>query len=169
MERIIIISSSIIPFQAIVVRKASEMPEGVELSDGGDASDDGLAADDPHRALGDISLDDIEYTAPYKSKSDENSRYESNSFATSANGGLDGVPDSLFGKAEKVKKPKKAKKVEEVVESGKKSKKSKKEKKEKKEKKRDKEKEPSSDLHKGEIPGTDDVDFWLSNDVTAAK
>lgn len=159
------------------MRKASEMPEGVELSDGGDASDDVLAADDPHRALGDISLDDIEYTAPYKSKSDGSSRYE-NSFATSANGGVDGVPDDLFGGSgkAKAKKVKKAKKVEEVVakddEGGKKSKKSKKEKKEKKEKKKGrdgKDKDKSSDLHKGEIPGTDDVDFWLSNDVTAAK
>ena len=152
------------------------MPEGVELSDGGDASDDGLAADDPHRALGDITLDDIEYTAPYKSKSDGgSSRYDNNSYATTANGGLDGVPDSLFGggsgKAAKPKKAKKAKEVEEVVakdgDSGKKRKKSKKEKKEKKDKK--KEKNKSSDLHEGEIPGTDDVDFWLSNDVTAAK
>ena len=158
------------------MRKASEMPEGVELSDGGEASDGGLAADDPHRALGDITLDDIEYTAPYKSKSDGgSSRYENNSYATTANGGLDGVPDSLFGggsgKAAKPTKAKKANKVEEVVakdgDSGKKRKKSKKEKKEKKDKK--KEKNKSSDLHEGEIPGTDDVDFWLSNDVTAAK
>ena len=160
------------------MRKASEMPEGVELSDGGEASDGGLAADDPHRALGDITLDDIEYTAPYKSKADENSRYESNSYAASANGGLDGVPDSLFGggKPAKIKKAKKAtKEVVEVVsndgESGKKSKKSKKDKKEKKEKKEKKreKKDKSSDVQRGEIPGTDDVDFWLSNDVTAAK
>ena len=161
-----------ITFQAVVVRKASEMPEGVELSDGGDASDDGLAADDPHRALGDITLDDIEYTAPYKSKSDGgSSRYENNSYATTANGGLDGVPDSLFGGGSgRAAKPKKAKKAKEVVakdgDSGKKRKKSKKEKKEKEKKK---EKDKSSDLHEGEIPGTDDVDFWLSNDVTAAK
>ena len=56
-------------------------------------------------------------------------------------------------------------------ESGKKSKKSKKDKKEKKEKKEKKKekKDKSSDVQRGEIPGTDDVDFWLSNDVTAAK
>ena len=152
------------------MRKASEMPEGVELSDGGDASDDGLAADDPHKALGDISLDDIEYTAPYKSKTD---RYE-NSFAMSANGGgVDGVPDDLFGagkaKAKKAKKPKKVEEAPEDGEKAKRSKKSKKEKKEKKEKKKKRDKADDKERGVAEVPGTDDVDFWLSNDLTAAK
>jgi AP-3 complex subunit delta-1 len=155
--------------KVVTVRKASEMPEGVELSEGD--SDDGndLAEDDPHKALGDISLDDLEYNAPYKP------REEDNSYDRDANGGVT-VPHSLFGAPKgfggggdsKKKKKKEDKPVaEEEVEKKKRRKKEKKEKKKKREKDNG-EKEPQQQQPpSGEVPGTDDMDFWLSNDVVA--
>ena len=43
-----------------LVSKNTEMPEGVEFSDG-DGKDSDENNDDPHKALGEINLDDLEF------------------------------------------------------------------------------------------------------------
>ncbi len=91
------------PAPNVFVSKNAEMPEGVEVSDGED-DDKNANDDDPHRALGEINLDDLETPAPYVSSRN--------------NVAGDSVPPAeMFGgggaklkKAKKVKKEKKSKK-----------------------------------------------------------
>lgn len=170
--------------QVVVVRKNLDMPEGAKMSDE-DEDEENLPHDDPHRALADVSLDDLEYKEPYKPQKVDHSAY-----------GDSHIPDTLFGaKSEGAKKKKKKKKEEEKEEeveekSEKKKKKKKKKHKEeveeggdlikngdedeekvkkhkKKSKKKDK-KESKSQESKGP-PDTDDMEFWLSNNDIAAK
>ena len=64
--------------------------------------DEDLRPDDPHRALGDINLDDLEYNAPY-TPSNDNGGGSSNSNAADNRGGFgfgsrdNEVPPNLFG------------------------------------------------------------------------
>ena len=125
----------------VVIRKNLELPEGASNLDDSD-DNDALAEDDPHRALGDISLDDIEFNQPYRSNQDVGSSLGHDDST---------VPEDLFGAIpKKPKKKKKSKDQDHVLDQDrdldhdrgheKKAKKSKKEKKEKKEKKKKKEK-----------------------------
>ena len=55
-ENTVVESGGVVPS----VLKAAEMPEGAELSDGGDDHEDGSDEESvSHRALRDISLDDV--------------------------------------------------------------------------------------------------------------
>ncbi len=159
----------------VVVSKNLDMPEGaIESEDEGDGAQ--LAPDDPHRALADVRLDDIEFQEPYKPKD--------GSLVQSRQSDAD-VPEVLFGSQ---KKKKLDVKTDEVKEKKKKKKKNRDKEKDKskdlfngegevevtkKKKKKKKSKETSAEETQGEkskvaveIPGADDVDFWLSSEVT---
>ena len=137
---------------SVFVSKNAEMPEGVKFSDGDDNDSDEHANDDPHRALGEINLDDL-----------EDLRRESPSRSVNVDDSSS-VPVQLFGSSGGpiTKKKKKTEKV-------------KKDKKEKKEKKKKKKKDDDHDKPMEEIvavvvngetttndANVDDLDFWLS-------
>jgi AP-3 complex subunit delta-1 len=129
---------------SVFVSKNAEMPEGVDMSDNDDDDGDKRANDDPHRALGEINLDEIEVNTPYVSKvSKEVLKVDSN------------VPVELFGGSGKAKKKKKEKEKE-------KDKKPKKKEKKKKSKKEHPE-EIVTNGNGNDNNGSDDMDFWLSD------
>ena len=154
---------------SFVIKKRMEMPEGVE--DSGGEEEDRLPDDDPHRALGNISLDDLEVIQPYKSK---NNGEMGDGFRE----GDDTVPTNLFGggKPEKKKKKKDKKENEDEQKVEKDKKKKKKHKKEKDELNggeekvsKKKKKKSSKDNERGKeqeaaSSEAQDMDFWLSSE-----
>lgn len=122
---------------SVLVSKNTEMPDGVEFSDGDNDNDDDKANDDPHRALGEINLDELDTPVPYVPKAVKDHEH----------------PIEFFGAPTK-KKEKEAKK----------EKKEKKEKKPKKEKKEKKEKRKVNGENETPKPAQedDDMEFWLS-------
>ena len=130
---------------SVLVSTNIEMPEGVELDSDGNDSDD-KTNDDPHRALGEINLDDLEYL-----------ERESPTRSVATNDDST-VPIQLFGETSIKKSKKKTEKV-------------KKEKKEKKDKKKKKKKDNehnnqasliSVPVTNGNENNDEDMDFWLS-------
>ena len=127
-----------------LVSKNTEMPEGVEFSDG-DGKDSDENNDDPHKALGEINLDDLEFH--------ENNKESHRTLISNDSS----IPTELFGASSSLTKKKK------------------KEKKEKKEKKKKKSsKDENEDISTKKVTKTAniltnganndevDMDFWLS-------
>eukprot|EP00095_Tigriopus_kingsejongensis_P012727 snap_masked-scaffold43_size480169-processed-gene-2.9 protein:Tk12727 transcript:snap_masked-scaffold43_size480169-processed-gene-2.9-mRNA-1 annotation:"ap-3 complex subunit delta-1-like isoform x3" len=153
-------------FVPVVIKKALDMPEGMNMSED---EEDQLAADDPHRALGNITLDDLEVIQKYEPQD----VYGHNAMQH------EDIPKSLFGSDSRAKKSSKAKDPEESKRDKKGKKKKKKHNKEtrssaerddeadedpaqkkKKKKKKDKSTERVEPIV-AETPGADDIDFWM--------
>ena len=181
----------------VVVRKNLDMPEGA-VESGDDDDDNKLAEDDPHRALADVDLDDLDYQAPYKPKQRHdvnNFGYGDGDIPTS----LFGSDIKKKSKKKKRKSSSSENKKElDVSVTDAKEKKSKKKKKKdanpeetllngdlhasknditestelkkKKKKKKNKEEDSGKGAGKSQVPETNDIDFWLSNnDIPAPK
>lgn len=173
--------------ETFVIKKNLDMPEGANPSD---EDDNGLAEDDPHRALGDISLDDLEVIEKYQP--------QSHPYFSAGGNSNQAIPASLFGvssdksakkKSSSSKKKKstsereKAEDTEEHADDGKKKKKKSKKSKDhkssskknfdeenvdekvsKSKKKAKKKESPTLEKkpeHEQVPPNTDDIDFWL--------